>query len=191
MCSRGISLLLLLAAGVLAGCSGRPPKDHDTEALRTAWAFLAERNPDAALPVVKALLQRHPGHAAGHFLLGKCHLHRADANSTIALGEFETALALQASAPETGFPEAGLNTGPSFAAALHRDAALALMRALYEAAGMGVPISMTLPALQRALDHVRNGLAHAPDDAYLLEMLGTLEALSPARTPEKGREITI
>lgn len=165
--------------------------DRDTEALRKAWAFLAERNPDASLPFVREFLQRRPGAPAGHYLLGKCFLHRSSANTTIALGEFETAIALHSSAPDVGFPEAGLDTGPSFAAAMHRDAALALMRALYDATGTGVPLSLTLPALQRALDHVRKGLEQAPEDAYLLEMLGTLEGLGRPASPERPREITI
>jgi len=152
---------------------------------------VAERNPDAALPVVKTFLQENPGDPAGHFLLGKCFLHRSSANTTIALGEFETAIALQAAAPESGFPEAGLDTGPSFAAALHRDAALALMRAVYDASGTGIPVSLTLPALRRTLDHVRKGLEYAPGDAYLMEMLGTLEGLHSPGSPEKSREITI
>lgn len=191
MCNRAISLILLLAGGGLAGCAGQTSGDDDAEALRTAWALLAERNPDAALPVVKGFLQCHPGDPAGHFLLGKCFLHRADANTTIALGEFETAIALHSSAPDKGFPEAGLDTGASFAAALHRDAALSLMRAVYDASGTGVPLSLTLPALRRTLDHVRKGLEHAPDDAYLREMLETLEGLHPPDPPERRREITI
>lgn len=191
MCSRAISLLLLLVAGAFAGCAGQTPSDRDAKALRTAWAFLAERNPDAALPVVRAFVQENPGDPAGHFLMGKCFLHRSNANTTIALGEFETAIALHSSAPDKGFPEAGLDTGASFAAALHRDAALSLMRAVYDASGTGVPVSLTLPALRRTLDHVRKGLEHAPDDAYLREMLGTLEGLHPPDPPERRREITI
>ncbi len=191
MCSRAISLILLLAVPGVTGCGRQTGADRDTEALRSAWALLAGRNPDAALTAVKGFLQRHPESAAGHFLFGKCHLHRSNANTTIALGEFETALALHGASPEAGFPEAGFASGASFAAALHRDAALSLMRAFYDASGSGVPVSLTVTALQRALDHVRKGLENAPEDAYLREMLATLEGLRSPVPPEMGREITI
>ena len=104
---------------------------------------------------MKEYLLAHPRDAAAHYVLGKCYLHRQDVNTTLAKGEFETALFCFDGNPDLGVlaPEM---TPDQFRSAVHRDIALALMRAIYEGDGQGLPPSVMFPALDQALEHVRN-----------------------------------
>jgi len=65
-------------------------------------------------------------------------------------------------------------------AVLHRDIALALMRALYDGAAL-VPPAVAIPVAYRALWHVREGLKYNPASAYLREMeKALLDILKPS-----------
>lgn len=180
------ALLAALLSGVLSGCG-----DNGGADMETAWQLVTDRNFDGALPLVKARLERHPGDPAAHYLLGKCHLHRQNANTTIALGEFETAL-MFFELPGGTVCLGGRMDPAAFRAAVHRDAGLSLMRALYEAADRGLPPSLMGTVIERALAHVNRGLESAPEDEYLREMRETLLQHTP-NPPDAGlqREITI
>lgn len=181
------ALLAALLSGAVSGCGG-DDGDRDMDA---AWQLVMARDFDGALPLVKTRLERHPGDPAAHYLLGKCHLHRQNANTTIALGEFETAL-LFFDLPEGPELLGGRMEPDAFRAAVHRDAGLSLMRALYEAADRGLPPSLMGTVIERALAHVNRGLESAPEDEYLREMRETLLQHTP-NPPDAGlqREITI
>jgi len=80
-------------------------------------------------------------------------------------------------------------TADQFQAAIHREIALALMRALYEGDGRGVPARLMLPTLDEALKQVREGLRFDPSSTFLREMAKSLEDLkegnpSPAPMPK-------
>lgn len=171
----------------LSGCRG----EGGAGDMAAAWQLVSDRNFDAALPLLRARLERHSGDPAAHYLFGKCHLHRPNANTTIALGEFETALHFFG-LPGGADHLAGAMEPAAFAAAVHRDAGLSLMRALYEAVDRGMPPQLAGTVVERALVHVSRGLEHAPGDEYLLEMRETLlqHIPAPAR-PEFQREITL
>ena len=171
-----IGLILL---GMVSGCRKAP----DTDALRLAWAQVNDRQLGAAIPLIKEYLQYYPNSVAAHYMFGKCYLHRADANTTLAKGEIETALALldRGNSPEfltEIYPENKLR------AMMHQDAALALMRAIYDASGEGLPEIISLPMIDMALEHVKEGLAEDPESSFLKEMEGTLKSLQhPVATP--------
>ena len=183
----------ILAAAVV-GCR----RDPGPEQLHLAWQHASDRRVDEALPLVKGYLIAHPRDAAAHYVLGKCYLHRQDVNTTLAKGEFETALHCFDTNPDLGVltPEM---TPDQFRSAVHRDIALALMRAIYEGDGQGLPPSVMFPVLDQALDHVRTGLRLDPASSFLREMEQSLTELRrgrpapeppPAPQPRPG-EITI
>lgn len=162
---------------VLAACSWRD--DALRRRFETAWAACAAGECAAQEETAREWLVRHPDSVAGHYLLGKSHLHRADANTTIAKGEFEMALELLEEGAALDIPD-GLIPEKDMRAALHRDIALALMRALYDGAAL-VPPAVAIPVARRALWHVREGLKYSPASAYLREMeMALLDILRPA-----------
>ncbi len=181
-------------AAALAGCR----REAGPEVLQQAWKHAVERRVGEALPLAKDYLAGHPEDAAAHYVLGKCYLHRPDVNTTLAKGEFETALHYFGKTKNLGIlaPEM---TAELFQSALHRDIALALMRAIYEGGSRGLPGPVMYPVLDQALKHVHEGLRFDPSSGFLQEMSRSLEELrkgrpSPAPPPrpaEKPGEITI
>jgi hypothetical protein len=191
----GIALAFsLLLAAALTGCR----REAGIEVLRQAWNDAAARRVDAALPLAKDYLAARPEDAAAHYVLGKCYLHRQDANTTLAKGEFETALHYFEENGDLGVlaPEM---TAVLFQSAIHRDIALALMRVLYEGDGQRFPGPVLYPVLDLALQHVSKGLGFDPSSAFLLDMQRSLESLrrgrpSPTPLPQQTKgagEITI
>lgn len=165
-----------LLAAALTGCR----REAGPEDLRQAWKLAAARQFDEALPLVKAYLGWHPENAAAHYVLGKCFLHQKEVNTTLAKGEFETAQLYFKKNPDLGVlaPEM---TAALFQSALHRDIALALMRALYEGNGHGIPENMMFPVLDQALQHTREGLRFDPSSKFLQDMERSLDALRQGR----------
>lgn len=181
------ALIAALPAAALSGCGG----EGGGADMERVWQLVMERNFDGAMPLLRARLELHPDDPAAHYLFGKCHLHRQNANTTIALGEFETALHYFGLPGGAEYLGGGLGSA-AFLAAVHRDAGLSLMRALYEAADRGLPPEMAGTVVERALAHVNRGLESAPEDDYLLEMRETLRQYLPAAPrPEFQREITL
>ncbi len=170
-----------LLAAALTGCR----REAGPEMLQQAWQHVGARRFDEALPLIKDYLGGHPGDAAGHYMLGNCYLHRPEVNTTLARGEFETALhcfgkngGLGVLAPQM--------TAELFQSALHREIALTLMRALYEGSNQGMPGQTMQPVLMLALQHVREGLRLDPSSGFLRDMEQSLEALRqdcPSPTP--------
>jgi len=162
---------------LLAACSWR--QDALRRRFETAWTACAAGECAAQETVAREWLCRHPDSVAGHYLLGKSYLHRPDANTTIAKGEFETALMLLEEGAELDVPS-DASPMEDMRAVLHRDIALALMRALYDGAAL-VPPAVAIPVAYRALWHVREGLKYNPASAYLREMeKALLDILKPS-----------
>ncbi len=188
---RRTETLLMIAAmlaAALAGCR----RDPGPEALRTAWTQIRARAFDEARPLIRAYLAWHPDDASAHYALGQCYLHQKDVNTTLAKGEFETAHHFFRKNGDLGVlpPEM---TPEQFQSALHRDIALALMRALYEGDGRGIPGALMLSVLDDALGHAREGLRFDPSSEFLQEMERSLEALkrgepSPGPLPDPEAE---
>ncbi len=171
---------LLAVAALLAVVQTGCRREVGPEVLRQAWKNTSARRVDDALPLVKAYLSEHPEDAAAHYVLGQCYLHRPDVNTTLAKGEFETALHYFEKNRDLGIfaPEM---TAALFQSALQRDMALALMRALYEGDGLGVPGPVMYPVLDQALQHVREGLRFDPTSGFLRDMEHSLEELRQGR----------
>jgi tetratricopeptide (TPR) repeat protein len=171
----------VLLAAALAGCR----REAGPEVLQQAWKFAAARMFDEALPLVKEYLVWHPEDAAAHYVLGNCYLHQKEVNTTLARGEFETAMRHFEKRRELGVLAAEM-TAELFQSTLHRETALALMRALYEGNGKGIPANMMYPVLDQALQEVREGLRFDPSSGFLKDMESSLEELRqgrPAPTP--------
>jgi hypothetical protein len=180
-----LTIAALLAAA-FAGCR----QEAGPEVLQQAWKLAAARQVNDALPLVKDYLARHPGDAAGHYVMGRCYLNRPDANTTLAKGEFETALYCFEKNRDLNVLAPGM-TADQFQSALHREIALALMRALYEGDSQGVPGQLMYPVLDEALRQVREGLRFDPASGFLQDMERSLEALRegrplPAPQPEQA-----
>lgn len=175
----GALMALMMVLLLPAGCAKEPPTE---EMLKTAWEFTETRDFDKAMELARAYLSAHPGSSVGHYVFGKCWLHRPQANTSIAKGEFETALRLLADGEDTGFLEEKMGR-PAFEAAIHRDIGLALMRAIYDSLGQGLPPQTVLPVMRLALEHVDKGLALEPESSYLKEMRDTLIRMVPTGPP--------
>lgn len=170
-------VVLLGVAMLLVACSWRD--DAARRRFESAWTACVSGECAAQEKIAREWLCRHPESVAGHYLLGKSYLHRPDANTTIAKGEFETALMLLEEDAALDCPD-GAAPAEDMRAVLHRDIALALMRALYDGATL-VPPTVALPVANSALWHVREGLKYAPSSAYLREMeTALLDILRPA-----------
>jgi len=165
---RGIAAAVagMLAVLLLPACSGQD--DQLRRRFEAAWAACLGGECAAQEKIAREWLCRHPSSVAGHYLLGKSYLHRPDANTTIAKGEFETALMLLDEGIQPDLPE-NAPLSEDIRAVLHRDTSLALMRALYDGAAL-VPDAVALPVAELALRHVRAGLKYNPQSAYLREM---------------------
>ena len=163
-------------AAALTGCR----RDPGPETLRQAWSYSVAQRADDGIPLVKAYLAAHPDDAAAHYVLGSCCLHRSDVNTTMAKGEFETALFYFGKNGRLGIFAPDM-TAEQFQSAAHRDIALALMRALYEGGGQGLPGRLMYPVLDLALQHVHEGLRFDPTSSFLQEMGRSLEDLRSGR----------
>ncbi len=187
-------LAIASLAATLAGCR----REAGPELLQQAWKLTAARQVTEALPLVKTYLSWHPADASAHYVLGKCYLNRQDANTTLAKGEFETARHFFGKNHELGVLAREM-TPDQFQSALHRETALALMRALYEGDGKGVPGKLLYPVLEEALRQTHEGLRFDPSSGFLQDMEKSLESMaqgspSPTPTPRppfKSTEITI
>ena len=168
----GVAIFLMALPITMAGCGKRP----DDSLVSQAFELSEQRRVNEAIPLIKKYLQTHPDDAVAHYIYGKCWLHRTDAFTTLAKGEFETALALFERNKDLGIFRDKM-TPNFFRASLHRDTALALLRAVYEAEGVGVMPPMMMKVLNLAAEHVRKGLLYDPGDAFLMEMKQTLESL--------------
>ena len=173
--------LILAVSALLAAVPGGCRREPGTEVLRQAWKLVGTRQIDEAVPQAKEYLSWHPEDAAAHYVLGQCYLHRSEVNTTLAKGEFETALHYFEKNGDLGIfaPEM---TAALFQSALHRDIALALMRAVYEADNRGLAKSALYSVLEQALRQVREGLRLDPSSGFLLDMEHSLEELRAGRS---------
>lgn len=168
-----LSVILLIMAGCMQGCLSHSP-DHAP--LERAWDLCEALQYDAAFPMVREYLLRHPESAMGHYLLGKCYMARQQSELTLAKGEFDTARALFDQREDLEGLDARM-TPDQFRAALHCDTALALLRTVYEAERQGIPMNRARPILRNALDHARQGLAYHPESSFLEELTAALSKL--------------
>jgi hypothetical protein len=132
------------------------------------------------LPHIKTYTLQHPNDPSAHFMLGRCFRHLPRFQLTIAEGEFSTALHLFQSRGTPG----GLTsifTADEFEAAIHRELALINLRWAREAMVSGIPPRLYQPSLQKAMEHVEEGLQLNPKSQKLVDLAEMLKAiLTPA-----------
>ncbi len=177
----GFAFALLLAL-CAAGCTREDPE----ALLERAYALGQDYAWQEARPLVVEYLHARPDSPAGHYLLGRCYLHRATPALRIALGEFDTAAAALERNGGAHHLDDGMTT-EQFRAALHKETARVHLRWCHEAMEHGLPEAGIRVRLEAALERVRRGRALDPEDAGLAEMEETLTGLLRGRGAGQGR----
>jgi len=170
-----------------AGCTA-----NEEDLLRRAQALGEERQWLEARPLLQDYLRRHPHDAAAHFLLGRSWLHLPDeaTNETLARGEMLTAYAIYERTGDLGI--LADQSDAEFRSFFHLLMATSYLRLARRAITSGAIDERLIRQLEAALQHVRRGLEHEPDSAFLQEMMETIQPMlhelrEDHRTPERWR----
>lgn len=173
---------LILCLLATAACHrSRDPE----EGLLIAWKLCEALHYDDAYPLVLAHLQKDPGNAVAHYLLGRCFFSQDPPQLTRAKGEYDQARQILEDSGEMSILE-GKMTANEFKATLHCDTALTLLQTVVEAEKAGMPPRAAVGVLKTAHHHVEEGLYYNPGSSFLQDLSHTLQQMLELMAPPEA-----